>query len=96
MDTISRDPKVSAFWDYVPRLTEIQDMYVHVLPLFLQYFIRRDFAVALTVVTSLVIYYNYFVSDYHTIVTQLGIICNFFTICFFASPLSTLVRYGWF
>ena len=56
-----------------------------------QYGIRRDFTIAVAIVLPIVLYYSIFVSEMSTILTQLGIICNFFTICFFASPLSTMV-----
>ena len=61
-----------------------------------QYFVRRDFAAALVIVLSVVAYYIVLTSSQHqAIMNQLGIICNFFTICFFASPLSTMVSVSW-
>ena len=41
--------------------------------------------------SPIALYYTFLVSEVSTVLTQLGIICNFFTICFFASPLSTMV-----
>lgn len=50
---------------------------------------------ALVIVLSVVAYYGVLSSSQHeAIMNQLGIICNFFTICFFASPLSTMVSWG--
>lgn len=46
---------------------------------------------ALSIVLTVVGYYRLVASDYSSSMNQLGIICNFFTICFFASPLSTMV-----
>lgn len=57
----------------------------------MQYYVRRDFVTAASIVFSTIAYYFLFVSDQTTAITHLGIICNFFTICFFASPLSTMV-----
>jgi uncharacterized protein with PQ loop repeat len=57
----------------------------------LQYFVRRDFIVAALIVSSIAAYFSLFASDQGSSITQLGLVCNFFTICFFASPLSTMV-----
>ena len=57
-----------------------------------QYYIRRDFALALTIIATVVGYFTVFVYDSSKATAQLGIVCNFFTIIFFAAPLATMVR----
>ena len=81
----------SKFWTVVkdtvlfpsPSLTSL-------LPL--QYVVQRDVSVAAVIILPTTIYYSFFAADHATVMTQLGVICNFFTIMFFASPLSTMVK----
>ena len=57
----------------------------------LQYKVQRDFVISLVLVLSIIGYYCIFASDHTTIVRQMGMFCNFFTILFFASPLASMV-----
>lgn len=57
-----------------------------------QFYVRRDFAVAVTIIAVVICYFTVFVYEHEKATTQLGIVCNFFTIIFFASPLATMVR----
>ena len=50
----------------------------------------RDFIIASSIV-GVVILYVTVIAAQQTRLSHLGIIANFFTICFFASPLSTMV-----
>ena len=58
----------------------------------MQYYVRRDFAIALTIIATVLCYFTMFVYDSAKATSQLGIVCNFFTIIFFAAPLATMVR----
>ena len=40
---------------------------------------------------AVIIYSNYFITDNDAALFRLGLLCNFFTVLFFASPLSTMV-----
>jgi len=44
---------------------------------------------------AVIVYSNYFITDNDAVLFRLGILCNFFTVLFFASPLSTLVSMTW-
>lgn len=57
-----------------------------------KYSIRRDFLLALAVVSTVILYYTKFVSDQTSRTTQLGVACNIGSILFFASPLSTMAE----
>ncbi len=56
-----------------------------------QYTVRRDVSISLSIIATAIIYFTFFVSEKPVAMARLGIVCNFFTICFFASPLSTMV-----
>ena len=53
--------------------------------------VQRDVTAAAAIVFPVAIYYCWLVSDEGSKLTQLGVICNLFTILFYASPLSTMV-----
>ena len=46
---------------------------------------------ALLFIFAVIVYCYYLVSDNNTALFHLGLLCNFFTVMFFASPLSTMV-----
>ena len=46
---------------------------------------------ALLFIVSVIVYCYYFASDNDTALFRLGLLSNFFTVMFFASPLSTMV-----
>ena len=52
---------------------------------------HQDFAVAVTIIATVVCYFTVFVFESSKATTQLGLVCNFFTIIFFAAPLATMV-----
>jgi hypothetical protein len=58
---------------------------------FSSYYVRRDFGLALTIIATVVAYFTVFVYDSSKTTAELGIVCNFFTIIFFAAPLATMV-----
>jgi len=58
----------------------------------LQYNVRRDFFLSLSIVVVTIVVFNFIITGKEVVLTRLGLVCNFFTICFFASPLSTMVR----
>ena len=58
----------------------------------LQFKIQRDFTIVLVTVLSISTYYTYLVSDHERVMNQMGVVCNIFTIIFFASPLINMVR----
>ena len=66
-------------------------MLCHPLVSVLQYKVQRDVVIALVLVVSIIGYYCIFASHHTTIVRQMGMFCNFFTILFFASPLASMV-----
>ena len=43
-------------------------------------------------IAAVIVYCYYFASDNNTALFRLGLLCNFFTVMFFASPLSTMVH----
>ena len=73
-------------------LAQYSDIDHNPLSLSLQFKVQRDFVCALATVLSICLYYTFFVSDHDRVVNQMGIVCNFFTILFFASPLINMVR----
>ena len=46
----------------------------------------------MTIIASVVCYFTVFVYESSKATAQLGVVCNFFTIIFFAAPLATMVR----
>ena len=44
------------------------------------------------IIASVVCYFKVFVYESSKATAQLGVVCNFFTIIFFATPLATMVR----
>ncbi len=53
--------------------------------------VQRDVTVAMVIVVPVVVYYTCIATGESSRLVQLGLICNFFTILFFASPLTTMV-----
>ena len=51
----------------------------------------QDLAFALMIIATVVCYFTVFVFESSKATTQLGLVCNFFTIIFFAAPLATMV-----
>ena len=45
----------------------------------------------MTIIATVVCYFTVFVFESSKATTQLGLVCNFFTIIFFAAPLATMV-----
>lgn len=56
-----------------------------------QFAVKRDTAIASAVVFTSLLYFTKLAGDSDTSLFYLGLLCNVFTILFFASPLSTLV-----
>ncbi|CAI7992076.1 Sugar transporter SWEET1 [Geodia barretti] len=54
--------------------------------------IQRDFTIVLVTVLSISTYYTYLVSDHERVMNQMGVVCNIFTIIFFASPLINMAE----
>ena len=48
--------------------------------------------IALLFIATVILYCCYIASDHDTALFHLGVLSNFFTVMFFASPLSTLVH----
>ena len=67
--------------------------YVYFSAMRMQFTLRRDCGVALCIVLPVTSYFYIFpvVWLYDPDINYLGIVCNIFTILFFASPLSTMV-----
>lgn len=56
-----------------------------------QFAVKRDTAIASAIVLAALLYFTKLAGDSDTSLFYLGLLCNVFTILFFASPLSTLV-----
>ena len=46
----------------------------------------------MSIIATVVCYFTVFVYESSKATAQLGVVCNFFTIIFFAAPLATMVR----
>ena len=53
--------------------------------------VKMHTGVAFLVIMAVIVYSNYFINDNDAVLFRLGLLCNFFTVLFFASPLSTMV-----
>ncbi|XP_065909210.1 sugar transporter SWEET1-like [Dysidea avara] len=54
--------------------------------------VKMHTGVAFLVIMAVIVYSNYFINDNDAVLFRLGLLCNFFTVLFFASPLSTMAE----